>query len=122
MGTPADDATPQTNGPFPVEDGEVSFSYLTPSLARIYRAPASMVGKIFTIYFKPSRRQSRTELELTRDFKRCSEQRDRTFFYFVSDAGVAYQFDRASDALETIIYQPTKLEIRRLAVDTDCVF
>jgi hypothetical protein len=122
MGTPADDATPQTNGPFQVEDGEVSFSYLTPSLAKIYRAPASIVGKVFTIYFKPSRRQSRAELELTRDFKRCIEQRDRTFFYFVSDAGVAYQFDRSSEALETIIYQPTKIEIRRLAVDTDCVF
>jgi hypothetical protein len=40
----------------------------------------------------------------------------------VSDAGVAYQFSRATDMLEMIIYQPTRAEVRRLAVNTECVF
>ena len=110
------------NGPFKVEDGEVTFSYLTPSLAKIYKAPPTMVGKVFTIYFKPRHQQSRTELELTRDFKRCTEERDRIFYYFVSDAGVAYQFNKSTDTLETVIYQPTRVEVRRLAVNTECVF
>ena len=111
-----------SSGPFKVEGGEVSFSYLTPSLAKIYRAPGSMVGKVFTIYYKPSQSMSRVDLKLGGGFRRCSEERDRTFYYFVSDAGVAYQFNRNNDSLETIIYQPSRAEVRRLAVSTECVF
>jgi hypothetical protein len=111
-----------SSGPFKVEGGEVTFSYLTPSLAKIYRAPGSMIGKVFTIYFKPSQLTNRADLALGAGFKRCSEERDRNFYYLVSDAGVAHQFNRRNDALETTIYQPSRAEVRRLAVNTECVF
>jgi len=110
------------SGPFRVDNGEVTFSYLTPSLAKIYRAPAALVGKVFTIYFKPGQSMGRTELKLGAGFKRCIEERDRTFYYMINDAGVAYQLTRDSDRVETIIYQPSRAEVRRLAVNTDCVF
>jgi hypothetical protein len=111
-----------SSGPFKVEGGEVSFSYLTPSLVKIYRAPGSMIGKVFTIYFKPSQPMKRADLALGAGFRRCTEERDRQFYYLVSDAGVAHQFNRNSDALETTIYQPSRAEVRRLAVNTECVF
>ena len=111
-----------SSGPFQVEGGEVTFSYLTPSLAKIYRAPGSMIGKVFTIYFKPSQPMKRADLALGAGFKRCTEERDRHFYYLVSDAGVAYQFSRSNDSLETTIYQPSRAEVRRLAVNTECVF
>lgn len=110
------------SGPFKVEGGEVTFSYLTTSLAKIYRAPRSMVGKVFTIYFEPAFPMSRVDLTLAPGFKRCVEERDRTFYYFVSDTGVAYRFSRDSDRLQTIIYQPSRAEVRSLAVNTECVF
>jgi hypothetical protein len=110
------------SGPYKVEGGEVTFSYLTSSLAKIYRAPRSMVGKVFTIYFKPSDPMSRAELTLSTGFKRCVEERDRIFYYFVSDAGVAYRILRDTDRIETVIYQPSRVEVRSLAVNTDCVF
>jgi hypothetical protein len=122
LGTPSDEPDGRMSGPFKVDDGEVTFSYLTPSIARIYRAPSSMVGKVFTIYFRPNQPQSRSELVLSREFKRCAESRDRLFFYMVSDSGVAYQFNRSNESLETIIYQPARHEVRRLAVNTECVF
>lgn len=122
IGNEPDSAEMAFSGPFKVEGGEVTFSYLTSSLAKIYRAPRSMIGKVFTIYFKPSDPMSRAELALTSNFKRCVEERDRTFYYFVSDIGVAYRFSRDSDRMETIIYQPTRGEVRALAVNTDCVF
>jgi hypothetical protein len=111
-----------SSGPYKVEGGEVTFSYLTPSLAKIYRAPGSMIGKVFTIYFKPSQPMKRADLALGAGFRRCNEERDRQFYYLVSDAGVAHQFNRNSDALETTIYQPSRAEVRRLAVNTECVF
>src|SRR5262245_56680024 len=110
------------SGPFKVEGGEVTFSYITPNLAKIYRAPRAMVGKVFTIYFKPSDLRSRAEITLDAGFKRCVEERDRTSYYFVNDVGVAYQFLRGNDRLETIIYQPSRGEVRTLAVNTECVF
>jgi len=110
------------SGPFKVEGGEVTFSYLTPSLAKIYRAPRSMVGKVFTIYFEPDEPMSRDDIKPARGFKRCVEQLSKGYYYFVSDAGLAYQFRRDDDQLETIIYQPTRSEIQRLAVNTECVF
>jgi hypothetical protein len=110
------------DGPFKVEGGEVTFSYLTPSAAKIYRAPKSLVGKVFTIYFKPNAPTPRSELKLAPGFKKCTDQLDRTYYYFVNDAGLAYQIRRGSDDMETIIYQPSRAEIRRLAVNTSCVF
>jgi len=56
IGTEADSAEAMLSGPYKVEGGEVTFSYLTASLAKIYRAPRSMVGKVFTIYFKRTSR------------------------------------------------------------------
>jgi hypothetical protein len=109
-------------GPYKVEGGEVTFSYLTPSIAKIYRAPRSMVGKVFTIYFKPIEATSRADLGLGPSFKRCLEQNDRTIYYYVSDAGVAYRLRRDSDRVETVIYQPSRDEVRGLAVVTECVF
>ncbi|MEW6207765.1 MAG: hypothetical protein AB1631_05315 [Acidobacteriota bacterium] len=111
-----------SEGPFKVEGGEVTFSYLTPSLAKIYRAPAAMVGKVFSIYFKPSEIMSKDDLKLSKEFRRCTEDMDKTFYYFVSDAGLVYQLLRNSDRLESIIYQPSRAQVRRLAVNTGCVF
>ena len=110
------------NGPYKVEGGEVTFSYLTPSIAKIYRAPRSMVGKVFTIYFKPVEPMSRADLALGSGFKRCVEEYDRSIYYFVSDAGIAYRLLRDGDRVETVIYQPSRVEVRSLAVNTECVF
>jgi hypothetical protein len=122
LGTEPGAADAMLSGPFKVEGGEVTFSYLTASLAKIYRAPRSMVGKVFSIYFKPNDQMTRGDLMLTGGFKRCVEERDRVFYYFVSDAGVAYRLLRDGDRVETIIYQPSRGDVRHLAVNTDCVF
>lgn len=121
MGT-EDSSEALLSGPFKVENGEVTFTYLTPSLAKIYRAPRAMVGKVFTIYFKPGQPVSRSELSLAAGFKRCVEQQDRTVYYQVSDAGLAYRITRANDLVDAIIYQPSRAEARSLAVNTECVF
>lgn len=110
------------DGPFKVEEGEVSFSYLTPSLVKLYRAPSSMTGKVFTIYFKPSGSQSLEDLNLSREYKKCAEQMDKYTYYFVSEAGIAYQLQRGSNRLEMIVYQPSRAQVRRLAVNTGCIF
>lgn len=122
IGVEPESADAMSSGPYKVEGGEVTFSYVTASLAKIYRAPRSMVGKVFTIYFKPSAPMSRGELTLAAGFKRCVEERDRIFYYFVSDAGVAYRILRDEDRVETVIYQPSRVEVRSLAVNTECVF
>ena len=122
VGADGDSEGALASGPFRVDDGEVTFSYLTPSLAKIYRAPASMVGKVFTIYFKPGQSMSKSDLKLGAGFRRCTEERDRHFYYMINDAGVAYQLNRDNDLVETVIYQPSRAEVRRLAVNTDCVF
>ena len=109
-------------GPYRVEDGEVSFTYLTPSLAKLYRAPASMTNKLFTIYFKPAAPLFRADVQLDRSFKRCAEDGIKGRYYLISDAGVAYQIAEDSERVETIIYQPSRPEVRRLAVSTECVF
>ena len=109
-------------GPFKVDGGEVTFSFLTPKLAGIYRAPRSMVGKVFAIYFQPSETLSRGDLRLAPAFKQCVEEANKTSYYLVSDAGVAYEIRRGADVVERIIYQPTRLEISRLAISTECVF
>lgn len=122
IGAEADSTESLSSGPFKVDGGEVTFSYLTTSLARLYRAPRWMAGKVFTVSFKPDDPQTRDELTLGAGFKRCVEDRDRTFYYFVSDAGVAYRFLRDGDRLDAIIYQPSRAEVRSLAVNTQCVF
>ena len=122
LGDDADSTESQVSGPFKVEGGEVTFSYLTESLAKIYRAPRSMVGKVFTIYFKPAEAMTRDDLKLAPGFKRCLEERNKGYYYLVNDAGVAYQFRSDGDSVETIIYQPSRGETRRLAVMSECVF
>ena len=122
LGDEVDPSEGQVSGPFKVEGGEVTFSYLTESLAKIYRAPRSMVGKVFTIYFKPSGAMSRAELRLAAGFKRCAEERNKLYYYLVNDAGVAYQLRSDSDIVETIIYQPSRAETQRLAVMSECIF
>jgi hypothetical protein len=81
-----------------------------------------MIGKVFTIYFKPGEPTSRADLALGPGFKRCVEDNDRTIYYYVSDAGVAYRLRRDNDRVETVIYQPSRVEVRSLAVVTECVF
>lgn len=122
LGDGVDSSEAQVSGPFKVEGGEVTFSYLTDSLAKIYRAPRSLVGKVFTIYFKPGEAISRTDLKLAAGFKRCAEERNKIHYYLVNDAGVAYQFRSDNDSVETIIYQPSRVETRRLAVMSECIF
>lgn len=122
IGAEPDSSEAMMSGPFKVEGGEVTFSYVTTSLAKIYRAPRSMIGKVFTVYFKPSESMTRADVSLAPGFKRCVEERDRTFYYFLNDAGIAYRFMRSSDVLDAIIYQPSRAEVRSLAVNTECVF
>ncbi|HZM86125.1 MAG TPA: hypothetical protein VFF31_06165 [Blastocatellia bacterium] len=122
IGAELESTNEMLSGPYKVDGGEVTFSYLTPSIAKIYRAPRSMVGKVFTIYFKPVEPMSRADLSLGTGFKRCVEQNDRSIYYFVSDSGVAYRLLRASDRVETVIYQPSRVEVQNLAVNTECVF
>ena len=110
------------SGPFKVDGGEVTFSFLTPSLAKMYRAPRSLVGKVFTIYFKPDELITRADLKLTPSFKQCVEQQTRGYYYLVNDVGLAYLFRRNNDEVETVIYQPSRAEVRRLAVNAECVF
>jgi hypothetical protein len=114
-------ADPETSGPFRVDGGEVTFSFLTESLAKIYRAPKTMAGKVFTVYFKPIVPMSQNEVRLS-GFKKCVDQLDRRYYYFVSDAGLAYQVSRKTGQIEIVIYQPPAAQIKRLRVSTSCVF
>lgn len=122
MGLESDSPEGSLVGPFKVEDGEVTFSYLTSSLAKIYRAPATLTNKVFTIYLKPAATLYRTDLKLDRSFKPCVEDGIKGIYYLVNDAGVAYQIKRSTETVETIIYQPSRAEVRRFAVNTECVF
>jgi hypothetical protein len=122
LGVDPDSPDATSSGPHIVDGGEVIFYFLTPSLAKIYRAPRSLSGKVFTIYFKPSEPASKESLRLSSGFRRCVEQMSTTHYYLVSDAGIAYQFGRNSNQLETIIYQPSRAQVRGLAVNTECVF
>ena len=122
VGTDADLSQASVGGPYKVDGGEVTFSFLTPGLAKMYRAPRTMFGKVFTIYFTPHERIERAELKLGTGFKTCKEQQTTSYYYLVNDAGVAYRLRRSDDVVETIIYQPSRAEVRRLAVNTECVF
>ena len=122
VGTDADLSQAQVGGPYKVDGGEVTFSILTPTLAKMYRAPRPLVGKVFTIYFTPHQRVSRADLKLGASFKVCKEQMGTGYYYLVNDGGVAYRLRRSDDTVETVIYQPSRAEVRRLAVNTECVF
>ncbi len=122
VGTDADLSRTPTGGPYKVDGGEVTFSFLSPSLAKMYRAPRALFGKLFTIYFTPSERIARAELKLGGGFKVCKEMQVTGYYYLVSDAGIAYRLRRSDDTVEAIIYQPSRAEAQRLAVNTECVF
>jgi hypothetical protein len=122
VGTDADLSQASVGGPYKVDGGEVTFSFLTPSLAKMYRAPRAMFGKVFTIYFTPQERIERADLKLGAGFKTCKEQQTTSYYYLVNDAGIAYRLRRSDDVVETVIYQPSRAEVRRLAVNTECVF
>ena len=122
LGVELDSPGGSSSGPYRVQGGEVTFYFLTPTLAKMYRAPHTMVGKVFTIYFKPGEPASKDDLKLPPLFKRCVEQMTTSTYYLVSDAGVAYQFHQGNDQLETIIYQPSRAQVPSLTVNTECVF
>ena len=123
LSKPEDPLVPETSGPHRVEGGEVTFSFVTASLAKIYHAPASMVGRVFTVYFTPD-----PPLESAKDgfrpgFKKCVDPMDTRSYYYVSnDGGLAYQVRKASGQIESVIYQPLHEEIKRLRVNATCVF
>jgi hypothetical protein len=121
VGTDADLSQAPTSGPYKVDGGEVTFSFLTPTLAKMYHAPRALFGKVFTIYFTPAERIERADLKLG-GFKMCKELQATNYYYLVNDAGVAYRLRRSDDTVEMIIYQPSRAEVRRLAVNTECVF
>jgi hypothetical protein len=122
VGTDADLSQAPVGGPYKVDGGEVTFSFLTPSLAKMYRAPRAMFGKVFTIYFTPQERIERADLKLGAGFKVCKEQQTTSYYYLVNDVGVAYRLRRSDNMVESVIYQPSRAEVRRLAVNTECVF
>ena len=122
VGTDADLSQAPVGGPYKVDGGEVTFSFLTPSLAKMYRAPRHLAGKLFTIYFTPLGRIERADLKLGASFKVCKEQQTPGYYYLLNDAGVAYRMRRSDDTVEVVIYQPSRAEIQRLAVNTECVF
>lgn len=107
---------------FTVDGGEVTFSFLSPSLAKIYRAPLSLIGTVFSIHFKPLFPMARSELKLSSGYKKCFEQLSKKYYYLVGDHGLAYQVRRETDQVEIMIYQPAGHEIRRLQVTAECVF
>ncbi|HEY6329909.1 MAG TPA: hypothetical protein VI756_11275 [Blastocatellia bacterium] len=114
---------PYPTGPFKVEGGEATFSYITPSLADLYHAPSSMVGKVFTVYFKLAPPFRVADPESMRGFKRCSEDLDKKYYYYLSpDRGHAYQVRAATNEIEFEIYQPRHAEIEKLRVNATCVF
>jgi hypothetical protein len=122
LGEGAEVTDGNVSGPYKVEGGEVTISFLTESIAKVYRAPRSMVGKVFTVYFRPDEPVTRAELNLSRAFKTCKESLAKSSYYLVSDAGLAYELRASDDRVETIIYQPTRAEIQRLWVNSECVF
>jgi hypothetical protein len=117
------DQDPMPIGPFRVDGGEVTFSYVTASLADIYRAPKSMVGKVFTVYFKPDPPLRQADPEVVRGLKRCVDAMDKRYYYYLSlDGGLAYQVRNTTNDIEMLIYQPLHAEVQRLRVNTTCVF
>ena len=113
----------ESDGPFKVDGGEVTFYYLTADQARLYHAPPAMVGKVFSIYFKASPPLDRVGSLPARGFKRCLDDMDKRYYYQVSlDGGLAYQVKRSTDEIEYVIYQPVRAEIQKLRLNAACVF
>src|SRR2546423_13409747 len=108
VGTDADLSQAPVGGPYKVDGGEVTFSFLTPSLAKLYRAPRHLAGKLFTIYFTPLGRIERADLKLGASFKVCKEQQTPGYYYLLNDAGVAYRMRRSDDTVEAAIYPPSR--------------
>lgn len=122
VGGDAESFNLEASNSFKVDGGKVSFTFISASLARIYKAPRSLVSKLFTVYFKPDSPVERAELKLPMGFKRCTEQLSKRYYYLVSDGGLAYQLLSETDRVEAIIYQPARWEVRRLSVSAECVF
>ncbi|HYL97708.1 MAG TPA: hypothetical protein VEZ90_02050 [Blastocatellia bacterium] len=113
----------ESSGPYRADGGEVTFSYVTPNEAKIYHAPDSLIGKVFTIYFRPDPPLKPASSIATGQFKRCDDKFDVRYYYYVSrDRGLAYQIRKSTNEAEVVIYQPLHSEIMRLKVDTTCVF
>jgi len=113
----------ESDGPFRVDGGEVTFYYMTADHARLYHAPATMVGRVFSIYFKRNPPLERVETLPARGFKRCLDDMDKRYYYQVSvDGGLAYQVRRNTDEIEYEIYQPLHAEIQKLKLNAACVF
>lgn len=113
----------ETSGPYRADGGEVTFSYITANEAKIYHAPDSMIGKVFTIYFRPDPPLRPADSISTVQFKHCVDKLDARYYYYVSrDGGLAYQVKKSTDEVEVVIYQPLRSEVLRLKVDTACVF
>lgn len=120
--TPAEPEA-ESSGPYRIDDGEVTFSYVTPNQAKIYHAPQSMVGKVFTIYFRPNPPLKPADSIDVRRFRKCVDRLDPRYYYLVShDRGLAYQIKKATSEIEVVIYQPVEEQILKLKVDTTCVF
>jgi hypothetical protein len=113
----------ESDGPFKVDGGEVTFYYLTADQARLYRAPSTMVGRVFSIYFKRNPPLERVDSLPAKGFKRCLDDMDKRYYYQVSlDGGLAYQVRRGTDEIEYEIYQPVRADIQKLKLNTACVF
>jgi len=113
----------ESDGPFKVDGGEVTFYYVTADQARLYHAPPSMVGRVFSIYFKRNPPLDRVQTLPSKAFKRCFDDMDKRYYYEVSiDGGLAYQIRRNTDEIEFEIYQPMRAEIQKLKLNTACVF
>jgi hypothetical protein len=113
----------ESDGPFKVDGGEVTFYYMTADHAKLYHAPPAMVGRVFSIYFKRNPPLERVETLPAKGFKRCLDDMDKRYYYQVSlDGGLAYQVRRNTDEIEYEIYQPLHAEIQKLRLNAACVF
>src|SRR5262249_9841681 len=116
-------SVPASDGPFKVDGGEVTFYYVTADQARLYHAPPSMIGRVFSIYFKRNPPLERVETLPARTFKRCFDDMEKRYYYEVSiDGELAYQVRRSTDEIEFEIYQPVRADIQKLRLNTACVF
>jgi hypothetical protein len=119
----ADSNVAESDGPFKVDGGEVTFYYLTADQAKLYHASPSMVGRVFSIYFKRNPPLERIASQSIKGFKRCIDDMDKRYYYLVSmDGGLAYQVRRGGDEIEYEIYQPVRADIQKLKLNTACVF
>ena len=118
-----DSQVADSHGPYKVDGGEVTFYYMTADQAKLYHAPASMVGRVFSIYFRRNPPLERADTLPARGFKRCVDDMDKRYYYQVSlDGGLAYQVRRTTDEIEYEVYQPFHADIQKLRLNAACVF